>query len=329
MILNRLFLLLSILFIISCNNNEENLDKPTIISIIKEENSRNYNAIEKGLLDQVNLDKLNIKINFYTLDGNESTTIQIANNVRDDNSTIAIVIGENVTLVSMNVIVPQSIIFAGFFDNLSISNIYKSKIQNNNITGVYGNLDITKYIKKISNKEINSFAYLYTRASTVSGHISEHIAQYCHNENIKYYPLEIIGENYNSYDIENMIKSKNIDYLFLANEDYIDNNIYSIAYLCEKYSIPIINTDIIDAINVGILFSLDFNYYYLGRQLALMLDKIIKNNSKTEDIDFIEVSNSYRIFVNEDIGNHYNIKFSDEILEISSLILKGGNIIRK
>ena len=321
------YLLLFILFILSCNN-EENLEKTTIVSLIKEENSRNYNSIEKGLLDQISLDKLNVKINFYTLDGDDSTTIQIANNVRDDNSTIAIVIGENATLVSMNIIVPQSIIFAGYFDNLSISNIYKSKIQNNNITGVYGSLDITKYLKIISDKNINSFAYLHTKHSTISTYVSEYIKKYCSNENIRYYSLEV-EENYNSHDIENMIKGKNIDYLFLANEDYIDNNLYSISYICDKYSIPIINTDISDALNVGILFSLDFNYYYLGRELALLLDKIIKNNRKTEGIDFINVSNSYKILLNEDIANHYNIKFSEEILDTSSLIVKDGNIIRK
>ena len=194
------YLLLFILFILSCNN-EENLEKTTIVSLIKEENSRNYNSIEKGLLDQISLDKLNVKINFYTLDGDDSTTIQIANNVRDDNSTIAIVIGENATLVSMNIIVPQSIIFAGYFDNLSISNIYKSKIQNNNITGVYGSLDITKYLKRISDKNINSFAYLHTKHSTISTYVSEYIKKYCSNENIRYYSLEV-EENYNSHDIE-------------------------------------------------------------------------------------------------------------------------------
>ena len=67
----------------------------------------------------------------------------------------------------------------------------------------------------------------------------------------------------------------------------------------------------------------------MGRELALLLDKIIKNNRKTEGIDFINVSNSYKILLNEDIANHYNIKFSEEILDTSSLIVKDGNIIRK
>ena len=71
-----------------------------------------------------------------------------------------------------------------------------------------------------------------------------------------------------------MIKYKNIDYLILANENYIDDNIYSIAYICDKYSIPLINTDVSDALNnVEILFSMDFNYYYLGRELAALLIK--------------------------------------------------------
>ncbi|MDA1467297.1 hypothetical protein OGZ02_00220 [Brachyspira hyodysenteriae] len=53
---------------------------------------------------------------------------------------------------------PQSILFAGCFDNLSLSSIEKVRVQNNNITGVYGNLDITKYLKRISESDVNSLA---------------------------------------------------------------------------------------------------------------------------------------------------------------------------
>ena len=97
---------------------------------------------------------MDVYINFYSLDNDELSIIRTANNVRDDNSSIAIVIGENATLLSMNIIVPQTIIFAGCFDDLSISNINRNRIQNNNITGVYVNLDITKYIKMISDKYV-------------------------------------------------------------------------------------------------------------------------------------------------------------------------------
>ena len=239
-----------------------------------------------------------------------------------------IVIGENATLLSMNIIVPQTIIFAGCFDDLSISNINRNRIQNNNITGVYVNLDITKYIKMISDKYVDNIAYLYTKNSEMSANISKYIGRYCRNENITYHPL-IIDGNLDSIDIENNIKSKNIDYIILANEDYINNNIYSISYLCDKYSIPLINTDISEAVNTAILFSLDFNYYYLGRQLALVLNEVINNNGKTEGVDFLKLSDSYEILVNEDIAEEYDIKLTEEIHNISSFLIKDGKVIKK
>lgn len=329
MMINRLKIIFFILmlFAVSCRN-EESSKKTTIISIIKEKNTRRYNSIEKGLLDQINSDGMDVHINFYSLDNDELSIIRTANNVRDDNSSIAIVIGENATLLSMNIIVPQTIVFAGCFDNLSLSNIAKNKIQNNNITGVYVNLDITKYIKMISDKDIHNVAYLYTKNSEMSANISKYISRYCSNENIAYHPL-IIDGNLDSNDIENIIKSKNIDYLILANEDYINNNIYSITHLCDKYSIPLINTDISEAVNTAILFSLDFNYYYLGRQLALVLNEVINNNGKTEGLGFVQLSDSYKILVNEDVAEEYDIKLTEKILNISSLIIKDGDVIKK
>ncbi|MBW5411328.1 hypothetical protein E6A50_13255, partial [Brachyspira hampsonii] len=210
----KIILLLLILFLVSCGN-EENSKKTTIISIIKEKNSRTYDSIEKGLLDQISSDKIDVNINFYELDNDDLSIIKTANNVRDDNSNIAIIIGENATLLSMNIIVPQSIIFAGSFDNLSLSSITKNKIQNNNITGVYVYLDITKYIKIISENDVKSIAYLYTKNSAMSANISTYITKYCSNENIVYYPLEI-EKDFNLYNIENIIKLKDIDYMILA-----------------------------------------------------------------------------------------------------------------
>ncbi|MBW5408806.1 hypothetical protein E6A50_00240, partial [Brachyspira hampsonii] len=120
-----------------------------------------------------------------------------------------------------------------------------------------------------------------------------------------------------------------IDYMILANEEYINNNIYSIAHLCDKYSIPLINTDISEAVNTTVLFSLDFNYYYLGRQLALLLNDVINNNGKTEGLNFVKLSDSYRILINEDIAKEYNIKFTKEILDKSSIVIRDGKVIRK
>lgn len=323
----KIILLILTLFAVSCSN-EESSKNTTIVSIIKEKNTRRYNAIEKGLLDQIHSDKMDVQINFYTLGNDDLSTIKTANNVRDDNSSIAIVIGENATLLSMNIIVPQTIVFAGCFDDLSLSNIARNRIQNNNITGVYINLDITKYVKIISEKEVNSIGYLYTKNSEMSANISKYIMKYCSNENMTYYPL-VIGENLNTLDIENTLKSRNIDYLILANEEYINNNIYSINHLCDKYSIPLINTDISDAINTATLFSLDFNYYYMGRQLALLLNDVINNNGKTEGLNFVRLSDSYKILLNEDIAKEYNIKFTEEILDKSSLLIKDGQLIKK
>ncbi|AEM23478.1 hypothetical protein Bint_2884 [Brachyspira intermedia PWS/A] len=329
MMINQLKIIFFILifFVISCSD-EESSKETTIISIIKEKNTRRYNSIEKGLLDQINSDGMDVQINFYSLDNDELSIIRTANNVRDDNSSIAIVIGENATLLSMNIIVPQTIIFAGCFDDLSVSNINRNNIQNNNITGVYINLDITKYIKIISDKNVANIAYLYTKNSEMSANISKYIARYCRNENIIYYPL-IIDDNLNSHNLEDAIKSKDIDYLILADEDYINDNIYSIAYLCDKYSIPLINTDVSEAVNTAILFSLDFNYYYLGRQLALLLNDVINNNGKTEGLGFVQLSDSYKILVNEDIAEEYDIKLTEEILDISSLLIKDGKVIKK
>lgn len=321
------FLLLFIFFV-SCNNEESFNDK-VIVSIIKEDNTRNFNSIEKGFLDQIRLEKLDdIQINFYTSNGDDLSTIKIANKVRDDNSTIAVIIGENATLVSMNVIVPQSIIFAGCFDHVSLESIRRSKIINNNITGVYGILDITKYLDIISTKNFDNFAYLYSSHSIVSSYVSEKLMNYCSEKNINYYPL-IIDDNHDINDIERVITSKNIDYLYLAKEKYINDNIYNIDFICDKYSIPMINTDFESALNVDILFSLDFNYYYLGRKLASLLVKVIDNNISTDGIDFVKVEDSHKLLLNKDVANSYNINFTENILKNSSIIVSNGNIMRR
>ena len=325
--IKSIFFLMTSLFFVSCTDEESFGDK-VIISIIKENNTRKFDSIEKGFLDQIHLDNLDVHINFYTSNGDDLSIIEIANKVRNDNSTIAIVIGENTTLVSMNVIVPQSIIFAGCFDYISLESIKRSKIQNNNITGVYGVLDITKYLNMISTDRLRNLGYLHSKHSRISAHVSEELMDYCSENSINYYPL-IIEEDYDINDIERIISSKNIDYLYLAREKYINDNIYNIDFICDKYAIPMINTDLESALNVGILFSLDFNYYYLGRQLALLLSKVIDNNGSTDGIDFVKVEDAYRLLLNTDAAKLCNINFTEEILEKRYIMISNGNILRK
>ena len=138
---------------------------------------------------------------------------------------------------------------------------------------------------------------------------------------------------YHIYDIENIIKQtmeeKKIDYLILSEDEYIEDNIYSINNICNKYSIPMINTDIEKAIDTDILFSLDCNYYYLGRKLALLLKEVIKNKGKTDNIDLIEIKDSSKILINKDTAKHYNIAFTEEILKESNIIVENGSLMNK
>ena len=66
MFIKVIFCLFSLILFASCNNEESYNDK-VIVSIIKESNTRNFNSIEKGLLDQINLDKLDDFILKYTV----------------------------------------------------------------------------------------------------------------------------------------------------------------------------------------------------------------------------------------------------------------------
>ena len=90
-----------------------------------------------------------------------------------------------------------------------------------------------------------------------------------------------------------------------------------------------INTDIEKAIDTDILFSLDCNYYYLGRKLALLLKEVIKNKGKTDNIDLIEIKDSSKILINKDTAKHYNIAFTEEILKESNIIVENGSLMNK
>ena len=74
---------------------------------------------------------------------------------------------------------------------------------------------------------------------------------------------------------------------------------------------------------------MDFNYYYLGRQLALLLSKVIDNNGSTDGIDFVKVEDAYRLLLNTDAAKLCNINFTEEILEKRYIMISNGNILRK
>lgn len=321
--LKKLFII-SLLFIFSCGKNVT--DNSSIsVSILKSKENTPYNAIEHGIIDELSSKNIKIAINQYVSDSSEISTIELANKIKEDNSSIAISIGRTATLLSMNIIVPQLIVFTGIIDNKTLDSIIKNKFQNNNITGVYSILDIKPYIKDISAiSNVKSFGYIYLDSSLTSKYISDSIRNYCMENNIEYfsYPIRNIYDIQSELDFDN----KKIDLLYIANDSVILEYISDIAQKAEKYFIPIITTDIESALEGDVLFSIDINYYRMGRITANMVYDIIKENKK-HDIDLINIEDANEILINEDIAKSLNIVLSDDIKNKATIIIRDGKAV--
>lgn len=316
-------LCLSLLFI-SCGNNTTS-HSTVVISILKSKESVQFNAIEHGILDELSSKDLNVSINRYVSDNTEVSIIELANKIKEDNSVVAVTIGRDATLLSMNVIVPQLIVFTGITDESSLKDIKKSRDQNNNITGIYSILDPKPYLTGMSRlSNIKSLAYVYLYSSYASQYISDTIMDYCKTHNIKYFPYPIK----NVYDMQNELdfEGKKIDMIYVSDDNPILEYMTDITLKAEEYSIPVISTDIDSAKEGDVLFSLDINYYRMGRKTADLIYDIIKNK-KDSSVDMIDMHENNEILINEDVAKKLNIVLSEDIKNNADFIIKDGKVL--
>lgn len=319
-----IYILFLVCFSFSCSKKEDSFNKNRI-TIIKYEHSKLVNSIEEGLIDELyylNIDDIDIVS--YTGNGTEEDAIRILTIAKHNNSKVIVTISREATLLALNILETNKILFAGYFSVEEANQIYRHNNLYGNVKGIYKVGDANLYVEKLTKLlDMNSIGYMYRVDSIGSLARVPLVKNMASNLNITYYDFPILRAS-SITNTSTFTNYKNIDVL------YVDDSVLAnINLVASNYSIPIVTSDNNDFFYDNILLSMDVNYYKVGRLLSDSVLKII-NGESIENVNNILLKSEdyFDIYINEDIVKKLNIKINTNSLHKNTRIIKVRNIFQ-
>lgn len=118
----------------------------------------------------------------------------------------------------------------------------------------------------------------------------------------------------NSNEVQPVLEcNTDVDAIFLPTDNLIASCISTVSKIATECKIPIICNDS-DIVKKGALASYAMDYYELGKLTAHQADKILKKESKIENMP-IEYLNDTKLVVNDTVSKKLEIKISDDLKE--------------
>ena len=313
-----LLLCLTAFLSLSCKKDEttSNLDK---VVIIKYEQSKIYDKVEMGIIDQLNTSGIKLDIINYNAKGSEESLISALNEAKKQQPLAVLTISEIATMTALNLLKTNNTIFFGIFNVDEINKIYRYNNKNNNIRGLYKVKNIKPYIKKMKNilNNVESVGYLYNINTVDSIEKSRHLRNAFIEEGLEYRSLPIITES----DITNSYSNtfNKIDAIYLDSDKLTLTAIGYISPENIKYLPPIITTHNMTSYN-NIALSININYYRAGRMLADMLIEL-KEKRNLNEVRNRKIEENFDIYINKTVLDNINIKLNTNNLNINTKII--------
>ena len=272
---------------LSCKKDDtaNNLDK---ITIIKYEDSKIYDKVEMGIIDQLNTSGIKLDIINYNAKENEESLISALNEAKRKEPLAVVTISETATMTALNLLKTNNTIFFGIFNVDEINKIYRYNNKNNNIRGLYKVENIKPYINiiKTTLNKVKTIGYLYNINNTNSIEKSKYLRNAFIEEGFEYISLPIITES----DITN-------------NYSNVFNKIDAIYIDSDKLTLKAIR--------------------YINPEDIKYLPPIIelKEKRNLNEIKNIKIEDGFDIYINKTVSDNTNIKLNTNNLNKNTKII--------
>ncbi|MDR0942516.1 MAG: ABC transporter substrate-binding protein [Holosporales bacterium] len=273
------------------------------------------NSVVKGIQDYLGNDGVQYKIE--TCQGNPSLALQIVSKFIASQACLIVTVGTTPSQIAYKFAKEgkiKALVFTAVTDPLSIA----SSFNNSNTTGVSDFVSSSPQIetfKKIQ-PSLKRLGIIYNTGEANSVATVKDLRKATSKHNV-----ELVEQGVQkSSDIPQALTallSKNIDAIFINNDNAVLEAAAYIVKICVKRKIPVYVSDT-DEVSKGCLAALGPNQYELGRQTGKMIEKI-KNGTNINDIK-VERPTDVELFVNLRAASKLGITVPDEVLKNANKI---------
>lgn len=322
--------LLSIVFIIlsvfSCKKNSDKL----VIGISKIVSHPALDAIEKGIVDQLNDEgHTNIVYDFQNANGEPATANQIANKFASDKVKVAVGIATPTAQALVGTLKDIPVVFSGVTDPVSAGLVNSVSVGEKNVTGVSDMTPVKEQLEMLLKiKNIKKLGTIYSSNESNSVSITELLKKICSEKGIELIESTVT----NSAEVKSAVQSiiKRVDGIYISTDNTVVSALSAVVEVANENKVPVLSADPSSANDIDVLAAYGFNYYQMGRETGKIIDKILKGE-KTENIPtvFMTAPSSLELLINIDVAAKMGLVIPNDIINNAKTVIKDGIINTK
>ncbi len=283
-------------------------------------------AIENGIMDVFNEQGIEADFDLQNANAEVTTGVSIAKLFKDGNKDLVIgiatptaqalaqVFKNDTTLVQYSAITdPES---AGLVDD-SATNLF----------GVSDRNPIELQLETfIDLANIETLGMIYSGNESNGVAIYERAKEYCDKNDIELVAISISS----SAEVKTAVLTiaDRVDGIYVGNDNTVVSAIASVDQVCNKYDLPLFNSDTTSSEGTNFLMSFGLDYYKFGRISGEYAIEVLVNGKTPQEVGcvYLDDISQFNFILNLDRAAELNIEISDELLAKVSTIVENGEM---
>jgi len=300
-------------------------EKTYTIGISKLVSHPALDAIEQGIMDQLEASDFSVTFDNQNCNGEIATAIAIAQKFKSDNKDIVVGIATPAAQALAQIIKDKPVVFGAITDPLAAGLVVDyTKTEETNIAGVSDlnplELQLETYFSIVKPKTLGM---IYT-SSEANGVVQMEMAREISEANgVKFVAAAISNSSEVKMAAQSIIDR--VDAMYVAIDNTVVSAIPSVSEVCMKAGVPLFNTDTTSSENIDFLMSWGFNYYTVGVETGKVVERIIRGeNPKDIGSIFFEDPAQFELWFNLDTADTLGITIDESLLANAKVIIKDG-----
>jgi putative ABC transport system substrate-binding protein len=324
-----LCLLMAGALIFSGCSKSSNMGKANIIGISKIVKHPALDATEKGIMDEVKAQGINIEFDLQNANGNVNSASTIAAKFKSDNVKIAIGIATPTAQALVKKMGDTPVIFAAVTDPVSAGLVKSLTDGGKDVTGTSDMTPVRDQIILLNKcKPIKRLGHIYSSSESNAVVLAKKAKAVCKELNIEFVESTVT----NSSEVKHAALAlvDRVDAFYVSNDNTVVSAIRALSDVAIKNKKPIVSADPSSAEKTKVLIAWGFDYYKMGRATGKIVVDVL-NGESAKDIPtrFMTDPADVDLLINLDVAKELGITIPDDVVKVAKTIIKNKRVIKK
>lgn len=283
-------------------------------------------AIEEGIMDVFQEQGIEADFDLQNANAEVATGASIAKLFKDGNKDLVIGIATPTAQALAQVFQNDDTLvqYSAITDPVSAGLIDESS---SNLFGVSDRNPIELQLNTfIELANIKTLGMIYSGNESNGVAIFERAKEYCDNNGIKLVAISISS----SAEVKTAVLTiaDRVDGIYVGNDNTVVSAIASVDQVCNKYDLPLFNSDTTSSEDTNFFMSFGLDYYKFGRISGEYAIEVLVNGTPANEVGcvYLDDISQFNFILNLDRAEELGIEISDEIMSKVSTIVENGEM---